>query len=74
MLMHTCDDAIKEVHVEVNAEKNNYILMSPHQNAEQNHDIDIANRWFENMAQFKYLGTAVRNRNSIQEEIKRRLN
>jgi hypothetical protein len=39
--------------------------------AGQNHDIKIANRCFENVAQFKYLGTRVTNQNLIQEEIKR---
>jgi hypothetical protein len=29
---------------------------------------------FENVAQFRYLGTAITNQNLIQEEIKRRLN
>jgi hypothetical protein len=33
-----------------------------------------ANRSFENVEQFKYLGKAVTNQNLIQEEIKRRLN
>jgi hypothetical protein len=42
--------------------------------AEQNHDIIIANRCFDNVAQFKYLETTIRNQNLIQEEIKRRLN
>jgi hypothetical protein len=46
----------------------------PSQNAGQNHDIKIANRFFENVAQFKYLGTTVTNQKLIQEKIKRRLN
>jgi ribosomal protein S2 len=48
--------------------------LSRHQNAGQNHDVKIANRCFENVAQFRYLGTTVTNENLIQEEIKRRLN
>jgi hypothetical protein len=34
----------------------------------------MANRCFENVAQFRYLGLTVTNQNLIQEEIKRRLN
>jgi hypothetical protein len=34
----------------------------------------LANRCFENVAQFKYLGMTVANQNFIQEEIERRLN
>jgi hypothetical protein len=43
-------------------------------NAGQNHDIKTANRSFENVEQFKYLGTTVTYQNLIQEEIKNRLN
>jgi hypothetical protein len=50
------------------------MLLSLHQNAEQNHDIKIPNRSFDNVTQFRYLGTAVTNQNLTQEEIKRRLN
>jgi hypothetical protein len=49
------------------------MLLSRHQNVGQNREIKIANRLFENVSQFKYLGTIV-NQNLIQEEIKRRLN
>jgi hypothetical protein len=50
------------------------MLLSRHQNAGQNCNIQIANRYFENVAQFKYFGTTVTNQNLIQEENKRRLN
>jgi hypothetical protein len=50
------------------------MLLSRHQNAGQNHDIKIANICFESVAQFRYLGTTVKNQNLIQEGIKRRLN
>jgi hypothetical protein len=39
-----------------------------------NHDIKTGNRCFENVEQFKYLGTTITNQNLIQEETKRRLN
>jgi hypothetical protein len=70
----TLIDASKEVCLEVNAEKTKYKLLSRHHNAGQNHNVKIANRPFENVAQFKYLGTIVTNQNLIQEEIQRSLN
>jgi hypothetical protein len=70
----TLIDASKEVGLEINVEKTKYMLLSCHQNVGQNQDIKIANRSFENVSQFKYLGTTVTNQNLIQEEIKRRLN
>jgi hypothetical protein len=36
--------------------------------------VNMLNRSFENVSQFKYLGMTVTNQNLIQEEIKRRLN
>jgi hypothetical protein len=62
--------ASKQVGLKVNAEKTMYMLLSRHQNAGQNHNIKIANRSSENVAQLKYLGMTVTNQNLIQEEIK----
>jgi hypothetical protein len=70
----TLMDASKEVGLDENAENTKYMLLSRHQNAGQNHDMKIRNRCFENVAQFRYLGTTIRNQNLIREEIKRRLN
>jgi hypothetical protein len=64
--------ASKEVGLEVNAEKISIcccLITRP-----QGKLLHIANRCFENVAQFRYLGTAITNQNSIQEEIERRLN
>jgi hypothetical protein len=47
----TLMDASKEVGLEVNTEETKYMLLSRHQNVGQNHDIKIANRCFENVAQ-----------------------
>jgi hypothetical protein len=47
-LLGDSSDASKEVVLEVNAEKAEYMLLSLHQNAGQNHDIKITNRCFEN--------------------------
>jgi hypothetical protein len=67
-------DASKEIGLEINVEKTKYMLLSRHQNVVQNRDIKIANRSFENVSEFRCLGTTVTNQNLIQEEIKRRLN
>jgi hypothetical protein len=72
--IQTLIDASKEVVLEVNAEKTKYMQLSDHQYAGQNHDIKIANRSFENVAQFRYLGTTITNKMFFQEEIRGRLN
>jgi hypothetical protein len=50
------------------------MFISYHQNAGKNHNVKIANRIFENMAEFIHFGTTVTNQNLIHEEIKSRLN
>jgi hypothetical protein len=56
-----------------NSEKTKYMLMS-RKKARQKHDIKIANRSFEGVAEFKYLVTTLTDQNCMQEEIKSRLN
>jgi hypothetical protein len=72
--MEALTDVSKKVGLEVNAEETKYMLLSHHQIAEQNHDITIDSRCFENVAQFRYVETTVTNQNLIQDKIKRRLN
>jgi hypothetical protein len=64
----------KEIGIKINVEKTKFMLLSGHQNVGQNRNIKTANKSFENVTRFKYLGMTVTNQNLIQEEIKRRLN
>jgi hypothetical protein len=50
------------------------MLLSRHQNPRKYYNIKIANRSFENVAAYKYLGMTVTNQNLIEDEMKRRLN
>jgi len=65
--------ATKEIGLEVNADKTKYKIMSRDQNAGQSHSMKIDNSSIERVEGFKYLGTTLTNKNSIQEEIKSRL-
>jgi hypothetical protein len=70
--IETLTDASKEVGLEVNVEKMKFMLVSRHQNAGQNQEIQRTNRTFEYVSQFRYLGTTVTSPNLIQEEIKKK--
>ena len=63
----------KEAGLEVNSDETNYMVMSRDKNAGRSHNIKADNNSFERMEQFRYLGTTIKNENSIQEEIKGRL-
>jgi hypothetical protein len=57
----TLIDTSKEVGQEINVEKTKYMLLSRHQNVGRNRDLKLANKSFENVSQFRYLGTTVTN-------------
>ena len=63
----------KKIGLDVNADKTKHMVMTGYQNAGRSHSTKIDNTSFERVEEFKYLGTALTNQNSIQEEIKRKL-
>jgi hypothetical protein len=69
----TLIDASKEVGLEINVEKTKYMLLSRYKNVGQNQDIKIANKSFENVSQFKYLGTTVTNKIVFNRKLNSRL-
>jgi hypothetical protein len=58
-------DATKETGLEVNSEKTKYMFMSRHQTAGQSNDIRVANKSFEKVAKFMYLGATITHQNCI---------
>ena len=65
--------ASQEIDLEVNAEKTKHMVMYRDQNAGENGNIQIGNKSFETVEQFKYLGKTLTNQNSFHEDIKNRL-
>jgi len=63
-----------EVGLEVNTEKIKYTVMPHHENAGQNNNLVIANKFYENMAKFKHMVKIVMNQNCIHEEVKSKIN
>jgi hypothetical protein len=70
----TIFDASKEIGLEVNSEKTKYMLMSRHQTAGQSNYMRVANKSFERVAKFKYLGATLTDWNCIHEKSRSRLN
>jgi hypothetical protein len=66
--------ATKKIGLEVNADKTKFMVMTRDRNAGRNDSVKTDNSSTERVEEFKYLGTMSTDQNSIQEEIKRRLN
>jgi len=64
--------ACTETGAEANADKTKYMVMSRDHDVGRSHSIKNYNSYFENVEEFKYLGTTLKNQISIQEEIKSR--
>jgi len=62
--------AIREIGLEVNADKTKYMVMSRDQNAGQIHSVRVDNSTFDRLGNFKYLGKTLTNQNSIAEKLR----
>jgi hypothetical protein len=67
-------EALLDASKEVSSEKSKYMFISRHQTSGQSNYIRVANKPFEKVAKFKYLGSTVTDQNCIHEEIRSRLN
>ena len=65
--------ATKEIGLQLNAPKTKYMTVFRDQNAGRIHSTKMDNSPIERVEEFTYLGTTLTNQNSIQEEIKSRL-
>jgi hypothetical protein len=59
--------------LEVNAGKIKYMIICRNQNTRPNSKVNVGNKSFETMQQFKYFETTLTKQNCIHEEIKSRL-
>jgi hypothetical protein len=62
--------ACKEAGLEVNDEKTRYMVISRDQHPGQNHDINIGNKLFERVEEFKYLITTVKIKISFVKKLR----
>jgi hypothetical protein len=65
--------ASKETGLEVNVDKTKYMVMSRERNEERDDSVKVDNSSIEKVEEFKLLETILTDQNSIQEEIKSKL-
>jgi hypothetical protein len=63
-------DASKEIGLEVNSEKTKYMFISRHQTAGQSNYVRVANKSFERVARFKYLGSTLTTRIAFMRKLR----
>jgi hypothetical protein len=73
MMLIYWEEAYIQNGLDVNAVETKYMVVCRDQNAGISDNINIDNSPFDRVEEFKYLGTTLTYRNSIQEEIKCRL-
>ena len=61
--------ASKEIGLEVNADKTEYMVISREQNAGGSHMIETDNSSSERVEEFKYLGTTLTNQNFFRKKL-----
>jgi hypothetical protein len=61
---------VKEFGLELNADITQYMVISRDQNTGRSHSIKTENSSLERAEDFKYMGTALTNKNSIQKKLK----
>ena len=66
MLLNAC----KDISLAVNTRKSKYMEIGRYRGMIANEHIKIGNNSYEKVKTFKYLGSLLKNQNSIQEEIK----
>jgi hypothetical protein len=59
----------KEIGLEVHSDKSKYMVMSRDRNAGETHSMETDNNSFEWVEAFKYLGTNLKDQNSILEQM-----
>jgi hypothetical protein len=67
-------DTSKVVCLEVNPQETKCMLMSHYQKEVKKHSMKMARRFSEDVAKFRYLGTALTDQNCLHKEVKGRLN
>jgi hypothetical protein len=58
---------IKEIALRVNTKETEYMLIKNCHNSGQNRKVDVSNKSFENVAQFKRLGTIQQIKNAFMK-------